>query len=69
MKARIICSTRLCDHRRASRKRTAARMRILRAQLRDAETLVDAYNFMDALTSKYLADVKERREAVQEVKP
>lgn len=66
---KTICSTRLCDHRRASRKRTAARMRILRVQLRETDSMLDAYNYTAPLTGYYLADVIERREAVRELKP
>jgi len=44
-------------------------MRILRVQLRETDSMLDAYNYTAPLTGYYLADVIERREAVRELKP
>ncbi len=48
-----------------ARRRTAERLWAMRAQLREADAMLEAYNYT---TGYYLADVRERREAVQRVR-
>lgn len=67
-RGKIICSTRIRDHRRESRKRTAARMRAVRNRLRETSRMLDGWTY-DQPRSCYVTHLTERRKAVRELKP
>ena len=56
------------DHRRESRKRTAARMRAVRNRLRETSRMLDDWTY-DQPRSCYVTHLTERRKAVRELKP
>lgn len=53
---------------RARRKRTAARLWVMRRKLRDVDTMLDAYNETTNRTPFYIRDVNSRRIAVQKTR-